>query len=146
MSVTYTTTIIGDGKHASIEIPDEVLQALGANRRAPLIVEINGHIYKSTATGVGGQCRVVFPQRERDASGVGAGDTVDVTLTLDSGYREVVLPPELEQALKAAKLRSAFDECTYSRRKEFARSVADAKAPATKQRRVEQVLSSLRSS
>lgn len=60
MTVTYKTRVIGDGNHASLHIPDSVLAELGANRRAPLKVTINGHTYRSTSTGVGGECRVFF--------------------------------------------------------------------------------------
>ena len=67
MRTTYTTTVIGDGNHASIHVPDEILAELGANRRAPLKVTIGGHTYRSTATAVNGDCRVVFPQADRDA-------------------------------------------------------------------------------
>ena len=65
MGVTYTTEVIGNGNHASIEIPNEILMELGANKRAPLKVSINGHTYQSTATGVAGKCRVVFPQGQQ---------------------------------------------------------------------------------
>ena len=78
MRATYTTTVIGAGNHASIHVPDEILAELGANRRAPLKVTIGGHTYRSTATAVNGDCRVVFPQADRDAAGAKAGDIVGV--------------------------------------------------------------------
>ena len=86
---------------------------------------------------------VVFPQRERTASGVNSGDTVEVTLELDAGFREVELHPELESALAKAGLREKFDSLTYSQRREHARQVADAKADDTRSRRVEKVLAAL---
>ena len=55
MKATYQTVVIGHGKHASIEIPDEILAKLGANKRAPLKITINGYTYQSTATGVDGK-------------------------------------------------------------------------------------------
>ena len=143
MSVTYTTTILGFGNHAAIAIPDEVLAALGANRRAPLRVSIKQHTYQSTATAMDGLCLVVLPQRDRAAAGVESGDTVEVTLELDAGHREVVLDPELESALVAAGVRETFEALTYSKRREFARQVAEAKAAETRQRRIEKVLSAL---
>ena len=143
MRTTYTTTVIGDGNHASIHVPDEVLAELGANRRAPLKVTIGGHTYRSTATAVNGECRVVFPQTDRDAAGAKAGDTVMVELELETGHREVELPAELEVALIAAGLRDVFEALTYSRRREFARQVAEAKAAETRVRRVDKVLAAL---
>ena len=143
MGVTYTTTVIGNGNHASLEIPDDILQQLGTNKRAPLKVTINGHTYQSTATGVAGQCRVVFPRANREAANAKAGDLVEVHLELDSGYREVDIPTELADALNKSGLRSFFDELTYSKRKEHARKVAEAKAEDTKMRRVQAVLDSI---
>lgn len=143
MSVTYTTTVVGYGNHASLHIPDDVLEALGSNRRAPLKVTLNGYTYRSTATGVKGECHVVFPQADRDASGAKAGDEVEVTLELELGRREVELPVELQDALAAAGLIDTFESLSYSKRKEFARQVAEAKAAATKAKRVARVLDAL---
>ena len=136
MSVTYETVVIPDGNHASLHIPDEVLAELGANRRAPLSVTVNSHTYRSTATAVGGECRVVFPSADRAAAGASGGDTVTVTLELDSGHRKVELHPELEVALSTARLREVFESMPYSHRREYARSVAEAKADETRARRI----------
>lgn len=143
MKTTYETVVIGHGKHAAIEIPDENLAEIGGNRRAPLKITINGYTYQSTATGVDGKCMVVFPMRDREAAGAVAGDRIAVTMELDDGYRHVDMPPALEQALKAAGLSETFHDLTYSRRKEFARQVADAKAEETRLRRVEKIIAEL---
>jgi len=143
MTTTYETTVIGTGNHASIEIPPVNLEELGANKRAPLKITINNHTYQSTATGVDGKCMVVFPLRDREAAGVTAGDIITVTLELDSGYREVTMPPELVTALTHHNLTETFHDLSYSKRKEFARLVEDARAPETKQRRIEKIIASL---
>jgi antitoxin component of MazEF toxin-antitoxin module len=142
-TVTYKTKVIGEGNHASLSIPNIVLEKLGANRRAPLKITVNGHSYRSTATGVGGECRVVFPQREREQANAQDGDTVSVTLELELGYREVDLPAELKIALSKAKLLKKFDALTYSKRREFARQIDEAKAEETKARRIQKVIDSL---
>ncbi|MEY4322716.1 MAG: hypothetical protein RL410_497 [Actinomycetota bacterium] len=139
-SVSYTTVVIGFGKHAAIEIPDAILEKLGTNRRAPLKITINKHTYQSTATGVSGKCMVVFPQKNRAAAGVEAGDKISVTLELDSGHREVEMPSELTRALKKSGLLKTFEALAYSKRKEFARQVSEAKAEETRIRRIDKVL------
>lgn len=140
MSVSYKTVVIGHGNHASIEIPDDVLEKLGANRRAPLKITVNRYTYQSTATGVGGKCMVVFPQKDRKAAGVAAGDSVTVKLELDSRYREVDMPDALTKALKKSGLLKTFESLTYSKRKEFARQVSEAKTDNTRLRRIEKVI------
>lgn len=127
MAVKYETEVLGEGNHASLLIPDWVLEELKTNKRAPLKVTVNGHTYQSTAVGVAGECRVVFPSAERKAAKVSSGDIVEVTLELDSGYREVQMPAELVKALKSNGLTKTFADLSYSKRKEFARQVSEAK-------------------
>ena len=143
MKTTYETVVQGFGNHAAIEIPDKQLAAIGGNRRAPLKVTVNGHTYQSTATGVDGACMVVFPARDREASGAKAGDRIAVTLELDDGYREVAVPKELQRALQTSQLEKIFHDLSYSRRKEYARLVAKAKADDTRERRIKKTIAEL---
>ena len=144
MSVTYETLVLGEGNHASLLIPEWVLEKLQTNKRAPLRVTINGHTYQSTAVGVAGECRVVFPSAERLAAKANAGETVQVTLELDSGYRSVNMHPELEEALTSADLADVFANLSYSKRKEYARQVNEAKAEDTRKRRIEKIIAGVR--
>lgn len=144
MKTSYETVVIGHGKHAALEIPDKNLSEIGGNRRAPLKITINGYTYQSTATGVDGKCMVVFPMRDREASGAAAGDTVTVTLELDAGYRRVDVPSALAEALQANGLSETFHDLTYSKRKEFARQISDAKTDETRARRTEKIIAALK--
>lgn len=143
MKTSYETVVIGHGKHAAIEIPEKNLVEIGGNKRAPVKVTVNGYTYQSTATGVDGKCMVVFPSRDREASGAKAGDTIVVTLELDDGYRHVDVPALLSEALAANNLSDTFSNLTYSKRKEFARQVAEAKTDETRARRVQKVITAL---
>jgi hypothetical protein len=136
--------VLGEGNHSSLLIPDWVLEELQTNKRAPLRVTINGHTYQSTAVGVGGECRVVFPSAERLAARAQNGEIVQVTLELDSGYRTVDMHPELVLALEKAGLSEVFSTLSYSKRKEFARQVTEAKADDTRLRRIEKVIQGLK--
>lgn len=144
MKVTYETVVLGFGNHAAIPIPPEQLAVLGGNKRAPLKVTIKDYTYQSTAAVMDGQTLVVFPMKDRQASGVAAGHRVAVTLELDSGYREVEVPAELKVALEEAGLWQTFYDLNYSTRKEYARGVREAKAEETKKRRVEKVIEGLK--
>ncbi len=144
MKTTYQTVVIGFDNHASIEIPDKNLKEIGGNKRAPVKVTINGYTYQSTATGVDGKCMVVFPTKDREASGAKAGDLISVTLELDDGYRHVDVPKSLEEALASKALVDKFSKLNYSSRKEFARMVNDAKAEETKNRRIEKIVDQLK--
>ena len=87
-----------------------------------------------------GTCLVVFPTKDREASGVKSGDTVDVTLELDSGYREVDVPEELTSALDSAELSQVFHDLIYFKRKEYAHMVKKAKAEDTRNRRITKIV------
>ena len=51
----FTTTIQGSGNKTGIEVPDEVLAALDAGKRPPVVVTINGRSYRSSIAVMGGQ-------------------------------------------------------------------------------------------
>ena len=76
--------------------------------------------------------------------GAKAGDRVTVTLELDSGYREVEIPDALQKALDINKLSDVFHDLIYSKRKEFARQVSEAKSDETRTRRVDKIIAQLR--
>lgn len=86
---------------------------------------------------------VVFPMRDRQAADAQAGDLVTVTLELDDGYRQVDIPEELAKALATHGLSDTFRDMAYSKRKEFARQVSDAKAVETRARRIEKIIHQL---
>ena len=55
--------------------------------------------------------------------------------------KPIRIPEELESALaKDARARTAFEQLTRGRRREYAEYIADAKREATKQRRLEKIL------
>jgi len=143
MSVTYLAQVIYEGKHASLVIPQKVLEELGTNKRAPLKVTVNGHTYQSTATGVAGECRVVFPIADRIAAKVESQTRIEITLELDSGYREVELPEALEQALTKTGKLERFKTQNFTTRKAQVKSITEAKSEATKTSRIEKILARL---
>ncbi|WP_240659010.1 YdeI/OmpD-associated family protein [Microbacterium sp. CPCC 204701] len=56
------------------------------------------------------------------------------------------MPDDLAAALTDAGARAAFDALSYSRRKEIARAVAEAKRPETRERRIATALEALAAS
>lgn len=81
----------------------------------------------------------------REAAKLGAGKRAHVTLEADTAARTVMVPSDLARALTSAKLRSAFDALSFTRRKEHVAAVMDAKRPETRAARIEKVVKALRS-
>ena len=98
----FRVLIEGAGKSAAgMEIPPEVVAALGQTKRPPVRVTINGYTYRSTVAVLGGRFMIGVSNEVRAASGVAAGDEVEVELELDTAPREVSVPPELAQRDRA---------------------------------------------
>jgi|SRR5581483_10334781 len=144
MRTTFDTVILGAGNNTGIEVPPDALDALGAGKRPPVVVTVGSYTYRSTPGVMGGRSMISLSKAHREAAGLKAGDPVSVTLELEQGPRPVDVPAELEAALAAAGLTDEFARQSYSKRKEFARQVAEAKAEATRDRRIARVLDSLR--
>ncbi|MNI97365.1 hypothetical protein D3C73_1560010 [compost metagenome] len=81
----------------------------------------------------------------RTELGVEADQEIDAVIAVDTGERTVDMPPALADALDAhPALRAAFDALSYTNRKEHARSIAEAKQEATRERRLTKIVESLR--
>lgn len=145
MAVTFKTTIFqAEGKNATgLQIPAEVITALGGSKRPALVVRLNDYEYRTTVGVYGDSYLIPFNAAHRDASGLGAGSEVMVTLELDTAPRTTDVPEDLATALAEAGLREIFDKQAPSKRKEFVRQVEDAKTPETRIRRISAVISKL---
>jgi bifunctional DNA-binding transcriptional regulator/antitoxin component of YhaV-PrlF toxin-antitoxin module len=144
MATAFDTVILGFGNNTGIEVPPEVLADLGGGKRPPVVVSIGDYTYRSTAAVMGGRSLISLPKTHRDAAGLKAGDAVRVTLTLEQGRRDVEVPNSLAEALREANLTESFEYLAYSKRKEFARQVTEAKTDQTRDRRITMVLDALR--
>lgn len=141
MAVRFRGTVKLVGKTATfIAVPDDVVERLGAGRRPPVTATINGHSFRSTVAPMSGTFYLPLNRGNREASGVRAGQKVMISLEHDPEPRPVVVPSELEAALKHARLWGAFASLPLSHRREHAQYVAEAKKPETRARRAQRCL------
>jgi hypothetical protein len=136
-----------NGKTATgIEVPADVVEALGAGKRPAVRVSFNGHTYRSTVAPMGGRFLLPVSAKVRDASGATAGDTLDVEVQLDTEPRTVEAPHELAAKLaEQPELRAAWDNLSFTHQREHAEAIEDAKKPETRAKRIEKALAMLRS-
>lgn len=141
----FSTHIQLGGKTATgFEVPAEVVEGLGASRRPPVRVTINGYTYRTTVAVMGGAFMIPLAAENRAGAGVAAGDDVEVDIELDTEPREVEVPADLAEALdRDAGVRRRFDASSYTRRKEIVRSVVEAKTADTRQRRIAKAVAGL---
>jgi hypothetical protein len=142
----FHTTILQAGKTATgIRIPDEIVEALGAGRKPPIRVTINGYTYRSTVAVMGGDYMVGVNAGNRAGAGVAGGDEVDVDIELDTAPREVSVPADLAAALDAEPAaRRTFDALSYSNKSWHTLQVEGAKTDETRQRRIARSVEILR--
>ena len=143
----FRTTLLQSGPTATgIEIPAEIVTALGAGKRPPVRVTINGgHSYRNTVAVMGGAYMVGVSAENRAAAGVKGGDEIDVDIELDTAPREVVVPPELASALDAEPAaRRTFDALSYSNRSWHVLQVTSARTDETRDRRIEKSVAALK--
>ena len=95
----FSTTMFQDGNNTGIEVPAEVVEALGAGKRPPVVVTVNGYSYRSTVAPMGGKYLLPFSAERRSESGISGGDAIDVEVVLDSAPRVVDVPEDLQAAL-----------------------------------------------
>ena len=138
----FRTTILQSGKTTTgIRIPEEVMASLGAGKKPPVRVTINGHTYRSSIATVDGLPMVGVSAENRAAAGVAGGDEVDVDVELDTAPREVTVPPDFAQALDGEPAaRRFFDGLSYSDKRWHVLSIEGAKTEDTRQRRIEKSL------
>ena len=141
----HTTILQADKTATGIEIPEEIVTALGAGRRPAITVTINGFTYRSTIAVMGGAYMVGVNAENREGARVKGGDEVDVDIELDSAPREVAVPAELAAALDAEPAaRQTFDGLSNSNKSWHTYQVENAKTDETRQRRIAKSIEALR--
>jgi len=144
----FHATLILNGKTATgIQVPDAIVEQLGAGKRPPVRVTIGSYTYRTTVAPMGGQFWIPVSAENRTGAGISAGDELDVEIEVDTEPREVTVPEDLTAALDAdPAAKKAFEKLSYSNKRLHVQSVEDAKTPETRQRRVEKVITTLRGS
>ena len=142
--VEFRATVVQSGKTATgMQVPDDVVAALGGGRRPPVTVTLGGYGYRTTIAPMGGAFWIPLSAEHREAAGVRAGQEVDVRVELDTAPRETPLPEDLAAALDE-DARAFFDGLAPSHRKEWVRWVVEAKKPETRAARIEKTAEALK--
>lgn len=127
----------GEGSATVVRLPFDARAEFG-RARAPVVVTIGGHTYRSTVVVYGGGYFVAVNREHRNAAGVEPGDTVEVTIEADEQPRVVALPEDLHTALANAGALEGWERLSHSHQREYLRWIDEAKRPATRSRRIAQ--------
>jgi bacteriocin resistance YdeI/OmpD-like protein/uncharacterized protein DUF1905 len=134
----FRAKILASGKTAAgIEVPAEVVAALGSSKRPPVRATINGFTYRTSVAPMAGKFMVGVPPEFREGAGVAPGDLVEIDLELDTQPREVSLPPDFAAALERdGRAKRFFEGLNYSNKRRLVEPIAAIKTPATRERRI----------
>jgi Bacteriocin-protection, YdeI or OmpD-Associated/Domain of unknown function (DUF1905) len=136
--VTFETTLSASGNNTGIVVPDDVIARLGRGKRPAVLVTVNGHQYRSTVAVMGGRYLIGLSAAVRTATGLKGGDPISVTLRVADTPREVEVPADFAAAMEQQEpARQFFDGLSNSLQRYHVDNINAAKAPETRQRRVE---------
>lgn len=110
--------------------------------RVMLAITYKKQTFRTSVSVYNGKWMTVVNQDMREG-GLVPGGTYTVDMSVDSAPRTVDVPADLQAAIKKAKVQASWDALSYTARKEYARSVEDAKKPETRQKRIEACIAKL---
>jgi Domain of unknown function (DUF1905)/Bacteriocin-protection, YdeI or OmpD-Associated len=144
---TFTATLeaspVGKGGHWVV-VPDAVMSDLTDKARAKVKATFNGVPYRGSIVRYSGAYVLGVTKAIIKQTGASPGDPLEVSVKLDTAERTVALPPELQEAFTAdPTLRTSWEALSYTRRKERARALEEARRPETRARRLEGILREL---
>jgi len=133
----------GGGGHL-VDVPTEVVEALGGKGRIPVTATFDGVPYRGSIVRMGGGAVLGVQKAIMAEAGVRVGDSLTVVVRNDEGPREVEVPVDLAEALaRNGAARAAFEGLSFSHKREYVRSITEAKRPQTRARRIELTIEQL---
>lgn len=140
------TKILLTGKNTTgIEIPPRLLDELGGGKHPKVTATVNGYTYRTSVGSMAGRFLLPVTAEVREKAGVRGGQTVQLEIALDTEPRVVELPPDFHKALEGEpEARRTFEALSYSNKRRYVLPIEAAKAPETRQRRIEKAIAELR--
>ena len=141
----FQAKVIPSGNATGVEVPDDVMQALGPQGRPPVTITINGHTWRSRVAAMRGQRLIGISAAHRAAASISAGDVIEIDVEIDESPREVVEPADLANALdKCPQARTSFDHLPFGLQQKHVKTIEEAKTDEVRERRVRKLVDTLR--
>ena len=125
-----------------VEVPADVVERLHAGKRPAVRITVGGVELRTHIAVYGGKSYLGLRREIREAANLAPGEEVDITLELDTDPRTIVAPPDLRERLDAdPAAQAAFDELSYTNRKEYVGWLESARRAETRQQRLGEIRS-----
>jgi hypothetical protein len=140
----FQAKVIPSGNATAVEVPDDVMEALGPQGRPPVTITINGHTWRSRVAAMRGQRLIGISAAHRAAARIREGDVIEIDVEIDDAPREVIEPADLSDALnRCAEARTSFDRLPFGLRQKHVVAIQDAKSAEIRARRISKLVTSL---
>ena len=142
----FKTKIVQTGNNTGIEVSEQLLDKLGGGKRPLVVVTINGsYSYRSAVGKMSNKFMISLSAENRKNANVKGGDALEIDLALDTAPRTADIPEDLQKALDKNKTaKTNFEKLAPSKKKAIVLSISEAKTEATKMRRIEKAMESLK--
>ena len=139
----FRAKLVPSGNATGVEVPAEVMNALGPQARPPVAITINGHTWRSRVALMRGQALIGVSAANRAAAGVSEGYDVEFDLRLDEVPRDVALPADLAAALAGTHgARAWFDGLPFGLKRKHVATIEEAKSPKVREGRIARLVGS----
>jgi hypothetical protein len=133
------------GGGAYVNIPFDVEKTFG-KKRVKVIASIEGEPYRGTLVRMGEPQHMLPVLKEiREKIGKSFGDEIEIEIEEDLEPRQVEVPPDLQQTLKAEPIaQDFFNRLSYTHQKEYVNWINEAKRDETRVKRIQQTIDMLK--
>lgn len=129
----------GKGGGVFVSVPLDVEAVFGTKGQVKIQATIDGEPYRGILANMGfsdGKHCLGVLKEIRTKIGKAVGDSVQITVQLDTAPREVEVPEDLQKVLEDEGLWTYYQELSYTNRKEWARWISEAKRSETREKRL----------
>jgi hypothetical protein len=143
--IRLRATIYKVGILRCVDIPAPAVRTLGGDTYIPVNAAVNGHSFRGNLVPSGGGMRRLYLNTAvRKPAGVDTGDSVDLTLALDTESRELPVPADLAEALdrrgeQGQSSWESFELLPPGLRREALQWLGAAKSAPTRNKRIRRV-------
>lgn len=124
------------GSSAFVLFPGDLKAMFGTTGRVPVVAGFDGIPYRGSITSMRGEALLLVLQQTLESLGKMPGDTLHVTVELDTAVRVVELDEDVDAGLRATGQHEAFRRLAYSHQRQFALWISEAKRPETRATRI----------
>jgi len=137
--ISFVATIEQGGHDGGcwVVFPHDLKQLYGIGNLVPIVATFDGVEYRGVIGKMGPEPRLLVRKDVRQRLGKREGDSVQVTVALDTQPRTIEVPRDLRDALEASPAsRATFEGLSYTYQKEYVQWISSAKRQQTRQRRI----------